>query len=623
MKQFSVFILCLILGFGSIAQNKIPVNSVDDLPKHTYELKKTNALELIQSEEDWTSLLNEVKQNLEADLTKYDIQDKKTLTKYYDILAEIEYQNGNYNKALEYIELSKKHHKKEVDKYMTGILTIPLNKTFLLQPKNDNALKTQLTNEVISYLENLPFDIVKDEVARLIAQFEMGSDGLVTGMVQSQIQPIMDKTEGIAPHSLITWLINLAGLKKSFLPHKDIFLGELKNYYAKHHVEKEMKDIWTERDVTITPSEDATKVVLAVWDSGVNTDIFEKSNQLWTNTKEVADGKDSDGNGFVDDIHGIAYNLDDKQTTDLLFPIKTDGWDLDEIQKLSRGIDDLNNVIQSDDATYFKKSISELKPDEINPFIEKLNLFGNYRHGTHVAGIMVKDNASAQLLTARLTFGWKIFAPLITKESIRASAKMFTNTVEYFKANNVKVVNMSWSYSEKSIVYNLEEHGVGKSDKERRKIAKRYFNIQKTALYNAIQNAPDILFVCAAGNSNDDVDFVKKIPSSLDLPNLMVIGAVDQAGVETGFTTIGKSVDVFANGYKVESYVPSGETEKFSGTSMASPQVANLAGKILAKYPNLTPLEVKDLIIKGATISDDNEKVLLIHPQQSMKLIER
>lgn len=74
-----------------------------------------------------------------------------------------------------------------------------------------------------------------------------------------------------------------------------------------------------------------------------------------------------------------------------------------------------------------------------------------------------------------------------------------------------------------------------------------------------------------------------------DLPNLLVVGAVDQAGDETSFTSYGKTVAVDADGYHVPSYVPGGETVQLSGTSMASPNTANLASKLLALDSKLTP----------------------------------
>ena len=82
--------------------------------------------------------------------------------------------------------------------------------------------------------------------------------------------------------------------------------------------------------------------------------------------------------------------------------------------------------------------------------------------------------------------------------------------------------------------------------------------IMSDGLRKAMAEAKNILFVAAAGNSDTDVDFDQTIPSSFDLPNLMVVGAVDQAGDPTGFTSQGKNVRLYANGFEVESYVPGG-----------------------------------------------------------------
>lgn len=46
--------------------------------------------------------------------------------------------------------------------------------------------------------------------------------------------------------------------------------------------------------------------VIAVFDSGIDTEHPDLKANLWTNTKEIpGNGKDDDGNGYVDDVHGI------------------------------------------------------------------------------------------------------------------------------------------------------------------------------------------------------------------------------------------------------------------------------------------------------------------------------
>ncbi|MFN7345191.1 MAG: S8 family serine peptidase, partial [Betaproteobacteria bacterium] len=86
------------------------------------------------------------------------------------------------------------------------------------------------------------------------------------------------------------------------------------------------------------------------------------------------------------------------------------------------------------------------------------------------------------------------------------------------------------------------------------------------------------------------------------------------AGEETSFSTFGKTVVVHANGFEVESFLPGGDRVKFSGTSMASPQVANLAAKLFALKPDLTVAQVRQAILDGA---ERDGRVNLIHPRQS------
>ena len=134
--------------------------------------------------------------------------------------------------------------------------------------------------------------------------------------------------------------------------------------------------------------------------------------------------------------------------------------------------------------------------------------------------------------------------------------------------------------------------GQDQSEKDpiaRKKTAQTIFNIWREAIEGAIRSAPNTLFVCAAGNSNSDTGFSEDVPASLHLPNLIAVGAVDQAGEETSFTSYGATVVVDANGFQVESYVPGGTRLKFSGTSMSSPNVVNLAGKLIALDPSLDP----------------------------------
>jgi subtilisin family serine protease len=132
-----------------------------------------------------------------------------------------------------------------------------------------------------------------------------------------------------------------------------------------------------------------------------------------------------------------------------------------------------------------------------------------------------------------------------------------------------------------------------------------------------LASAAQMLFVTAGGNSNEDASFTEDVPAGIVLPNLLAVGAVDKAGDEASFTSYGPTVVVHANGYQVESVIPGGDKLSESGTSMASPQVANLAAKILAVNPKLTPPQVIALIRDTADKTPDGRRTL-INPKKAV-----
>jgi subtilisin family serine protease len=207
---------------------------------------------------------------------------------------------------------------------------------------------------------------------------------------------------------------------------------------------------------------------------------------------------------------------------------------------------------------------------------------------------------------------------LPTEERSRRWAEGYKATVEGFKAQKLRVVNMSWRYGVSAHEGALTWHNVGASPEERKQMARKLFEIEREALRAAIASAPEILFVAGSGNEDNSADFAEYIPAGLQLPNLITVGAVDKAGDETSFSTFGKTVVVHANGFEVESLLPGGDRVKFSGTSMASPQVANLAAKLFALKPELTVAQVKDAIIRGA---EPRGRVQLVNPRRSAELL--
>ena len=215
---------------------------------------------------------------------------------------------------------------------------------------------------------------------------------------------------------------------------------------------------------------------------------------------------------------------------------------------------------------------------------------------------------------------YKTKPPAFTPDHQRRIARQIKAIVDYMKSNGARVVNMGWGYEVADFEKNLEQNDIGKDPQDRGKIALEALNIESDALTKAFRDAPGILFVAATANSNNDVGFSRSIPDDIELPNVLVVGAVDQAGDEATFTSQGKRVRVYANGVQVEGMLPGGSTMRWSGNSTAAPQVTNLAAKLFALNPKLTPTEVIKLILDGATKSADGKR-LLIDPKASVALL--
>ncbi|MFZ2236915.1 MAG: S8 family serine peptidase [Dokdonella sp.] len=390
-------------------------------------------------------------------------------------------------------------------------------------------------------------------------------------------------------------------------------------YVAKNNEVK--TDIWASRDQALDPSAALTPTTLAIWDSGVDTALF--PDRLYTNTKEKVDGKDTDGNGFIDDIHGIAYDIEGNAVTELLpvFDRSYAGREA-ELRASSLGGADMRAGIDSAAAKAFRERLAALKPEQVPPFLEASGFYGDYSHGTLTAGVAMASNPAARLMVVRTDEDDYLLTPLEpTRESMTRWASIYKDIVDYLAANGVRVVNMGFLDSADHLDGVLEANATGKTADERRKIALELLAIKEQALTAVFRGAPQILFVAAAGNSNTDIGFARSIPADIALPNVLAVGAVDQAGDEANFTSYGERVRVYASGYQVASVLPGGSKTRASGTSMAAPQVTNLAAKLFALDPKLTPTDVIKLIIDGSTKSADGKR-LLINPKASVALLE-
>jgi subtilisin family serine protease len=608
--------IALIAAAGpALAGDKIVIEKADDLPRHTYTID-TTAVGLLDDEAATKDLAAQVRKDLEADLETYEIPDKTTLQGYYGNLRIIAFIEGRWDDALALLEKQRALEEKEAKRLMMGATT---SAWIAAERSGSSDFGAAFSSALSEMAADWPYEIVQDNVKQSKASLEIVSGNLVEGQISSTVQPMLDASGGEMSKDVATMLLGAWVNVNAILPYRDQAAKVYADYLAAHSVEK--SDIWQARSVRVPPGAEGQPVV-AIWDSGVDTDIFVPLGQMWTNPDEIPDNDiDDDDNGYVDDIHGIAYTLDELKTEDLLRPMVETTMDRQTLQSYAKGMLDMQANIDSDEATAFQKAISSLQPDEVRPFLEEVNVYNHLSHGTHVAGIAAEDNPNVRLMAVRMTYDHKMVPDPPTIAQAYRSAAMYTEVVDYLKAHDARVVNMSWGGNVAGVEQALEMNNIGDSAEERKALARKIFNISRDALYDAIAGAPEILFITSAGNSDSDNEFEEFLPSSFDLPNILSVGAVDQAGDETSFTSFGK-VDVYASGFQVESYVPGGDRLPFSGTSMSSPNVSNLAAKLLSVDPTLTPAELRQLIEDGCDEHRTGDRtVRLINPQRSMELL--
>lgn len=501
---------------------------------------------------------------------------------------------------------------------------------------SDPAFQQAYQKELTARANALPWDIVQDELKQMKGGFEMVSRNLILGEVQSEIEPTVKQT-GSLSNELAAAVIGIRSSLEVSIPLKQPIVAALTDVvHAQNLAQAAKPDIWKDRAVVLTEDQKLTPVVIGIWDSGVDPKVYPK--QLFTDPsvrmvvrpQVTTDGKTADLNLTPEmlakatqnsDPHGLAFDLHSNRVHGELYPLGTAAGRYPEMISLIKGFRDIDASVDSPEAAALNAKMSKLSPEEVKPFIENLELFSNYLHGTHVAGIASEGNPYARLLIARLTFDYHVIPEKPTVEQARKDVIADQTYVDYFKQHGVRVVNMSWGGSLKDVEDALEKNGVGNAD-ERKKQAREIFDIGKEGLYNALKGAPDILFIASAGNSNNDVNFDEMVPSSFDLPNFVTVGAVDQAGDETSFTSFGKNVIAYADGFEVESYIPGGGRLKLSGTSMASPEVTNLAAKLFAIDPTLKPADVIELIKGGLETTSKDKRILLLNPSKSVDLLK-
>ncbi|MDV2884123.1 S8 family peptidase [Alkalihalophilus pseudofirmus] len=198
-----------------------------------------------------------------------------------------------------------------------------------------------------------------------------------------------------------------------------------------------------------------------------------------------------------------------------------------------------------------------------NAFDESSDHSDAHGHGTHVAGVAA---ALTNNVTGIAGVSWhsKILPVKVLNDNGEGSSYEVAKGIYWAVDNGADVINMS-----------LGDY--------------YHADVLQDAVRYAYEN--DVVLIAASGNDN-----VEDPMYPAQYEEVLTVAAVDDTRNRAFFSNYGQHIDVAAPGAHIPSLFPNNQYTVMSGTSMASPHVAGLAGLIRAMRPDLNVEQVYDVI---------------------------
>ncbi|GKU84775.1 Ig-like domain-containing protein [Niallia sp. NCCP-28] len=184
-------------------------------------------------------------------------------------------------------------------------------------------------------------------------------------------------------------------------------------------------------------------------------------------------------------------------------------------------------------------------------------------HGTHVSGIIaasVDNNYSI----AGINTSAKILPVKVLDASGAGDNEQIAKGIKFAVDKGAKVINLS--------------------------LGGDYSRVLEYMLQYA--NKRNVTVIAASGNESSSM---LSYPASSQY--VTSVGATNDLDLVSDYSNYGESLDLVAPGTNIPSLVPNGNITYYSGTSMAAPHVAAVAGLMLSINPNLKPKDVENALI--------------------------
>lgn len=188
-----------------------------------------------------------------------------------------------------------------------------------------------------------------------------------------------------------------------------------------------------------------------------------------------------------------------------------------------------------------------------------------FDHGTHVAGI-IGARSNNSIGVASIGYSVKIMAVKSTNQATLVTDGY--DGIIYAVNSGADVINMSWGGSASS-----------------------------TTAQNIITWASNqgVVLIAAAGNNDVNTQFY---PAAYT--GVISVASTTTNDAKSSFSNYGTWIDVSAPGSSIYSTVPNSTYAYMSGTSMACPMVAGLAGLVKSVNPGMTKSDIENCILTTA-----------------------